>query len=223
MPISGSATVTSFLAILTDPHRAIGLASFFFLLSGIIRVWFFRKQIRWDEVRTLLLFSVPLAAVGALSLVSINEILLLSIILAFSAWFFLKKIKLVKKSETKPHTTKVVGALSGFLQGAGLGGSDLRNSYLFGKGLDIAEVHGTTALVGAANFLVATIVRLLTKQLTIPDLLPLVYLFPVILLGIVIGRKILFKLNKKITDAIVILVMLLIIIFLARKIVLLVV
>lgn len=33
VPISGSATVTPLIAALTDPHRALGLASFYFFLA----------------------------------------------------------------------------------------------------------------------------------------------------------------------------------------------
>lgn len=80
-------------------------------------------------------------------------------------------------------------------------------------------MHGTTALIGASNFLLATIVRLATNQLTIPDLKPLIYIFPFILAGILIGRKIVYKLDKKTTNYIVVFVMILTILFLTHKII----
>lgn len=223
VPISGSATVTPFLAILTDPHRAIGLASFYFLLSGIIRIYLFRKNIQWHEIKILLPLSLIAAFVGSLSLVVINSTFLLVIVLVFTIYFFLKRIKVFSlannnKSKTKPHyTTGFIGLFSGFLQGAGLAGSDLRNSYLFGKDLNIAQVHGTTALVGASNFLLATIVRLFTNQLTIPDLVPLLYIFPFILVGTLLGRMTLYKFSEKTTNAAVVIVMVAIIVFLSQK------
>lgn len=222
VPVSGSATVTPFLAILTDPHRAIGLASFYFLLSGIIRIYLFRKNIQWHEIKILLPLSLIATLVGSLSLVVINGTLLLVIVLAFTIYFFLKRIKIIsssnKKGGIKPHyTTGFIGLFSGFLQGAGLAGSDLRNSYLFGKDLNIAQVHGTTALVGASNFLLATVVRLYTDQLTVPDLIPLLYIFPFILIGTLLGRMALYKFSEKTTNAIIVVVMVAIILFLSQK------
>ena len=121
VPISGSATVTPFLAILTDPHKAIGLASFYFLLSGIIRVYLFRKNIQWHEIKILLPLSLIATFIGSLSLVAIDSTLLLVIVLAFTIYFFLKRIKVLSLANNKMvkqhYTTSFVGLFSGFLQG----------------------------------------------------------------------------------------------------------
>ena len=203
VPVSGAAIVTPILAIFTDPHRAIGLASFFFLLSGIVRIFFFRKNIQWPEIKILLPVSLMAAFVGSFSLFVIPSDLLLAIVLAFAVYFFLKRIKIIpstnKATIASKYTTSLIGLFSGFLQGAGLGGSDLRNSYLFGKNLNIAQVHGTTALIGSSNFLLATIVRLFTDQLTVPDLVPLLYILPFIVIGTLLGRKLLYKFSEKTT------------------------
>ena len=222
VPISGSATVTPFIAILTEPHLAIGLASFYFLLGSIARVYMFRKDIKYDYVRFLLPISIIFAAFGALVLVKISPAILLSIILLFTLYFFCKKLKQVfGKEEKKPInrlSVHAIGVFSGFLQGSGLAGSDLRNSYLYSEKLTIAQVHGTTAIIGASNFLIATMARLYTDQLTIPNLIPLLYVFPFIILGTWAGKKILYKINRKNADRIIILVMCLIITFLILKI-----
>ena len=223
VPISGSSTVTPFLAILTDPHLAIGLASFYFLLSGIIRISMFRKGIRWEYVKSLLPISLIFAAGGAFALVEINPLILLIIILVFTLFFFYKKIRQIfNKKEEKPmnkFSVHLVGVLSGFLQGSGLAGSDLRNGYLYSKKLSIAEVHGTSSLIGTSNFLIATIIRLGTNQITIPNLIPLLYIFPFMIIGIWLGKIMLYKIDKKHTDWIIIFTMGLIIFFLALKIV----
>ena len=223
IPISGSATVTPFLAILTTPHIAIGLASFFFFLSGIVRVYMFRKQIQIKYVKSLLPISLVAAIVGAFALVKINPQILLIIILIFTSYFLYKKLKDMFFQKEKKSTNKLtmhsIGFLSGFLQGTGLAGSDLRNSYLYSKKLSLAQVHGTTALVGATNFFVATIIRLSTNQLTIPNLIPLLFVFPFIILGTWLGRKILYRIDKKYTNLIIILVMILIVLFLFFKII----
>ena len=93
--------------------------------------------------------------------------------------------------------TTLVGLLSGFLQGTGLSGSDLRNQYLYAQDLKIAEVHGTTAMIGGANFLIASLVRLHTGQLSLPDISLLLYLFPVIFLATWLGKGVLFRIPQK--------------------------
>ena len=223
VPISGSATVTPFLAILTDPHLAIGLASFYFLLSGIIRVSMFRKEIRWEYVKSLLPVSFIFAAVGAFALVKISPKVLLLIILAFTLFFFYKKLmQTFGKREEKPaskFSVHLIGILSGFLQGSGLAGSDLRNGYLYSKKLSIAQVHGASSLIGTANFLIATIIRLGTNQITLPNLVPLLYIFPFMIAGIWLGKIALYKIDKKHTEWIIVLTMALIIVFLGLKII----
>jgi len=222
IPISGSAIITPFLAILTDPHTAIALASFFFFLGSIVRAFIFRREIKWKYVRSLLPLSFIGAIIGALALVKINTQILLIIILIFTAYFFYKKFQTLRKNEEKPTnklTIHSIGLLSGFLQGTGLTGSDLRNSYLFSERLNLPQVHGTTALIGATNFFIATIMRLLTYQITIPNLIPLLYVFPFIIVGTWTGKKLLYKINKKYADVLIIIIMILILFFLALKIV----
>ncbi|MDD3531073.1 MAG: sulfite exporter TauE/SafE family protein [Candidatus Pacebacteria bacterium] len=205
VPFSGSATITPLLAMLVDPHRAIGIATFYFFLTAPPRIFFFWENIQWQEIKTLLLPSVIAAFFGALALVIIPVRWLLVTILLFSIYFLLKKLQIIPKAKwSHRYLDHFVGLFSGFLQGTGLAGSDLRNQYLYAQDLKIAEVHGTTAVIGGANFLVATIVRLNTGQLALPDITPLLYFFPVMVLATWLGKKALFKLPKKVSDALVI-------------------
>lgn len=218
VPITGSATVTPLLAMLVDPHRALGMATFIFFLSAPPRIFFFWRDIQWHEVRVLLLPSAVAAFVGAFALVVVPGRWLLILILLFSIYFLLKKLRIIPKSRGIGHLANyVVGPLSGFLQGTGLSGSDLRNQYLYAQDLKIAEVHGTTAIIGGANFLIATLVRLYTGQLGLPDIPLLLYLFPVIFLATWLGKKALFKIPQKISNFIVIGVMATIVLLLTYK------
>ena len=217
VPISGSATLTPLLALLTDPHRAIGLTSFYFVLSGIVRIFLFRKNIEWAEVKKLLLPSVVMALLGASALVVIPPRILLVVVFLLTVHFLIKKIW-PKEKKGSNLTSYVVGLLSGFLQGAGLSGSDLRNSYFYSKQLNIAQVHGTSSFMGTSNFFIATIARLYTGQLTLPDLTLLIYLFPFIVIAILIGRHLLYKLPKKVSEWIIIIIMITIVTLLGVKI-----
>ena len=111
-----------------------------------------------------------------------------------------------------------VGLLSGFLQGTGLAGSDLRNQYLYAQNLSLPKVHGTTAFIGAANFFIATLVRLFGHQLSLPDIVQLLYLFPIIVLATWVGKHMLYKLSPKTSNHIVIFVMSMVVLSLSYKI-----
>ncbi|MEJ0053913.1 MAG: sulfite exporter TauE/SafE family protein [bacterium] len=219
VPISGSAVVTPLLALFTDPHQAIGIASAFFVINGVVRAFIFRASIQWSEVRVLLLPSVIAAAIGALALVAVPEAWLLVIIFFFSLYFLLKKLRISpKRGKPSPILNHSVGAFSGFLQGTGLAGSDLRNQYLYAQNLNIAEVHGTTSLVGAANFFVATAIRLYTGQLTLPTIEPLVYLLPIVILAIWLGKRALYHIPPKVSDRIVLGIMVIVVLSLGYEI-----
>ena len=100
-----------------------------------------------------------------------------------------------------------VGFFSGALQGTGLAGSDLRNGYLLSRGLSIPNLHGTTALIGGANFLFASISRVVSGELTLQMAYPILLLFPVIVLATYIGRHLTLKLPKVWQDRFALLVM----------------
>lgn len=222
IPVSGSATTTPLLALITDPHNAIGLASFYFVLSGIVRIFVFRKHIRYEYIKSLLPVSIVGAIFGALSLIEINSNILFIIILLFIFYFVYKKIREIinkKVSEKKLHklTFGIVGLFSGFLQGFGLAGSDLRNGYLYSEKLTLTEVHGTTALIGTANFFIATIVRIYTHQVNLVDLTILLYLLPFIIVATYIGKKALLKINKKYTNYLILTIMILMAVLLVLK------
>src|SRR5688572_3872466 len=87
VPISGSATVTPFLVLLTTPHIAIGLASFYFFLSAIIRIFLFGKDIDWREVKLLFLPSLLAAFAGAYLVRFVPDRTLLVIVLLFTIYF----------------------------------------------------------------------------------------------------------------------------------------
>lgn len=231
IPIPGSSIVTPILATLTSPQKALALASFYFFMSAIIRVTVFRKNINWIEIKEFLPISVLCAIIGVLITTQLPERILLLIILFTSTYFLLQKIGIIKtkteelksgpcekKSGFEYYFQKGIGALSGFLQGAGISASDLRNNYLLAKGMSVSDLHGTSAFIGGSIFLTSIIVRLCVKQVTLPDLLPLLWIFPFMILGTLAGKKILTKLDKKTHSVIVVLIMLLSIVFLTIKI-----
>ena len=221
-PISGVFTVTPLIALVMDIRAAIGFTTVYLLVAGIPRIYLFRKSIRWDLVKQLIVVSTVSAALGAFAIVYIDPKILLVLILVLSIRFLYERIRR-KTNENKTHHTgkwmgAFIGVISGFMQGAGLSGSELRNNYLYAQGVQLQELHGTTAIIGFTNFFIATIIRLNTSQLSVSDLSPLLILIPATFVGIWVGRKAIQKLDKKHENALIIITMFVAIVLLAFRI-----
>lgn len=221
-PLSGSATVTPILAIIVGAKDAIALATVFFFLTCIPRVYLFRKYFRWDIAKHLWPVSIAGALLGSILLTGIDETVVTIVVLCFLLYFIYQKTRqIITKQDKQKKPAKLgvvmVGLVSGGLQGAGLAGADLRNGYLLSKGLSIKEIHGTTAAMGGANFLFASLVRLASGQLTFEAMIPILALFPIIVLATYIGRHVALKLNKKWQDRVALIVMVVALVLLLQK------
>ncbi len=223
-PISGSATITPLFAGLVGAKDAVAVATVFFFLTCIPRIYLFRKHIKWNIVRQLWPISIIGALCGGIFLTGISELIIALIILGFLSWFLYKKAiaSFTKhKKEQKPtrHGVVFVGFISGALQGTGLAGADLRNGYLLSKGLTIPNIHGTTAIIGGSNFLFASMVRVQSGDLTWEMAAPVLALFPIIIIATVIGRHVTMKLSKVWQDRLALAVMIIAMVVLLRSII----
>jgi uncharacterized membrane protein YfcA len=221
-PLSGSATVTPIIASIVGAKDAIAVATVFFFLNCIPRAYFFRNYFRWDIAKNLWPVSITGALIGSILLKGLNETIVGIIILLFLSFFIYQKSRqIILKQKTEKKPTKlgviVVGLISGALQGAGLAGADLRNGYLLSKGLNIKEIHGTTSVMGGTNFLFASLVRLYDGDLTFHAMLPVLALFPIIILATYIGRHLALKLNKPAQDTLSLVVMIIALVLLVRS------
>jgi uncharacterized membrane protein YfcA len=216
VPFSGAVTVTPLLAALTDTHRAIGIAAFYYFIGGgVIRAIFFWKDIRWEYVKRLLPGAVIGAVIGAFALIAISEVVVTVLLFGFVLYFLIQSIRAIWKTKNEEkkdgsyakYSEGAIGILVGFLQGSGFSGSDLRNGYLYFRGLTVAEVHGVASVVGGFTFLAATLVRLGTHELTIPDLTIIMYLIPFLVIGTYVGKRIVHKLDRKYAQPISIFIM----------------
>lgn len=213
VPAFGSSTVTPIMAGFVGAKDAIAVATVFYCISNIPRVYLFRKYTDWKLVWKLLPASLIGALIGSVFLVGIDTNVIGVIILAFLVYFIYKKIMKVlgrekkkEKKETK-HGATFVGLLTGALQGTGLSGADLRNGYLYSKGLTIQHIHGTTAWIGMANFAFASGVRVTSGDLTFEMAWPVLALFPVMVLATFAGRHLALKMSKRTQDSIILVVM----------------
>lgn len=205
-PVSGSVIMNPVMAYLTDPQRAIGIGAFVFFVGGFHRVYLFRKEIFSDEkniriVKNMLPYSIVGAGVGGLLISSLNVQLLAGIVVVVSTHFIYKTARQIifnekKKTGESRAGRVVVAALSGFFQGAGMPGADIRNNYLRTV-LSEVSVRATGTILGATNFLVAGTIIFLHSKMSNNDMIFVATLIPFIFIGQIYGKRFLEKIPDR--------------------------
>lgn len=216
IPVSGSSVINPLLSLIIEPHAAISIAAFFFFLNSTIKAFIFRKNILFKYVKGIMPISIIGSILGTLLVGFISEKLLLLVVLLFSVYFLFKSFTNVFFHRTKPQSTnKIVlssmSLTSGFLQGTGLGsGGGLRKQYLLAQNISLAEMNGTTSFISAWILLISVIVRLATDQVTFGQLIPVLYIVPIIIISTLLGRTVLKRINKKNANIIILAAMIVI-------------
>ena len=202
VPISGSAVVTPLLSVPFGAKEAIALASFLFVITGLFRIFLFRKHLKVSHIKNILPLSIIGAAIGALTFVRLDNLAITLLIIGFLSVFLVRKVHNINRKGPLPAPKKItghaVGFISGLVQGAGVtGGVDLRNGFLLSHNLTLQELNGTTAVIGTTNFAVATLLRLYTNQISFPDLTKVLWILPLMFVAMLIGRKLTFHIGFK--------------------------
>ncbi len=228
VPISGGIILNPLLSLIVEPHVAISLTVFFFMINSGIKAFIFRQDIVLKYVLHMLPISLVTAVVGTFVIGFIPETYLYILMLLMTLFFVLKKVSpsLFKKKQggkiqdpKKKNLGFVITAImTGFMQGTGLGGGgSLRKVYFLSENLSLQQMHGTTSALSVVLGTVSTLIRLETNQVTPEILLPILYLIPLIIISIVYGKKVLIKLSERTADIIIKVTLTLTIAFLTLK------
>ena len=205
-PMSASTVVNPVTAFFTDPQRAIGIGAFTFFCTGLHRVYLFRRELLSDEANVALIKKwLPYSIVGALTggflITNLNEKLLAVIIILMSSYFIIKTIfyLMTEKKEVRREsslTQALIFIVSGFMQGSGMQGGDLRNNYLRTFVSEVS-VRAVGSAFGLVNFFIAGSVILLRNHLTVRDIIFIVTLIPFLMVAQIYGVKFLVKLKDR--------------------------
>lgn len=203
-PVSGSTVLNPVTAFYTDPQRAIGIGAFIFFFSGIHRVYLFRKEILHDPlniqvVKSMLPFTVIGALGGGYLISNLNIKILAAIIVVVSLYYIYKTIKQIINDTgptKRPHSLShiFISILTGFLQGSGMPGADIRNNYLRTI-LSEISVRATSSILGLINFFIGGTVILLHNRLTSKDIIFIVTLIPFLIIAQIHGKEFLDKIK----------------------------
>ena len=126
---------------------------------------------------------------------------LVVVIVVVSVYFIHKTLlQIYHKKDLKretSHLSKVsVSILSGFLQGSGMPGSDIRNNYLRTI-LSEVSVRATGSVIGIVNFFIAGVIIFLHNKLTHKDIIFIISIVPLLLPVQIFGKKFLDKMSDK--------------------------
>lgn len=205
-PTSGSVIINPVTAFFTDPQRAIGIGAFIFFLTGLHRVYLFRTEIlshkkNIEIIKTLLPYSVAGAIAGGTLISYLNAKALAGIVVVASLYFIYKTIKQIFKiTKTNKTNTKYglipVAVLSGFFQGGGMPGADIRNNYLRSIVPEIS-VRAIGSSVGLVVFFVTGFIIFINNHLTNKDIIFIVSVTPFLIVAQVYGKTFLSKMKDK--------------------------
>lgn len=207
-PMAGSVVVNPVTAYFTDPQRAIGIGALIFCCTGFHRVYLFRKEIFEEKrnikmIQLLLPYSIVGAILGGTLIVFLNTRVLALLIVVVSIYFIIKTIfQLYEKNEHNKNKNIAhlgvlsVGILTGFLQGAGMPGGDLRNNYLRTI-LSEVSVRAVGTVVGIVNFFIAGSIILVHNHLSSKDLLFIVTIVPLLIPVQIYGKLFLDKMPDR--------------------------
>lgn len=221
VPLPGFNFFVPLFSSFMTTQEAITFITVYFLLNSSIIVYVFRKYIRYNLVVLLAPSSLIGAILGSALSSSLNELLLTIVVLLFVLYFTISKINNKNKNQIKKSSKKnsvFIGSISGFLQGGGFGGGDIRNSFLYAQNLNLQEVRATTATVGVTIFITSLITRYVNDSFTLDHIWLYAILLPIAIIAAFVGRHISTRLSSKIQYKIVISLMMTSVLLLIYKI-----
>lgn len=207
----GSTITTNALHFVTniDLIKATGLTSAFFLLNCLISLYVFRSDVLWKDSKRLLIPCILGGFIGALLLVRVSPVILLSCMFVFSLYFIYKKLTISSSKIVQDSLLREVsiGMFAGAVIGAALPGGGFLNAYFASRGFTLAQMFGTISFLMPVVFLVKLIVMMQSGIVSFTDLTGVLYAFPFLIVVNILIRKGMLKLSKELTDEITILAM----------------
>ena len=145
--------------------------------------------------------SILGALIGGVFISYLNIKLVALVVVVSSLFFILKTVKSLMSAKKEVETTSMrsdvlVAAITGFFQGGGMPGVDMRNNYLRTV-IPEVSVRAVSSVIGVSNFFVASAVIFLHNKMPISDVYFIIALIPMLFLAQIYGKKVLIKLADK--------------------------
>lgn len=175
-------------------------------MGALARIIIFWKDILWEDALGLAIYGLMGGIVGGYFVGIIPQKVIIAIFILSGCMYIYKYFKKVTHVDTKNkhYGLFVSGFITAFLQSFGMSVGPLRQGYLFAKGHSLPVVQGTIAVVFLASGIGMLSTRLIHESIPFHDMLSILALFPFMLLTVFLGKKVIYKLPKKVTDYIII-------------------
>jgi uncharacterized membrane protein YfcA len=202
--LPGSLHINPLLLHFYEPHKVLFLTLIFLALGALARIFVFWKLILWREAITLGVWGLFGGFFGGYFVGYIPQKIIVYIFFITGIWYLYTFF--AKKEGTKPkqHSAFISGFVTAFMQSYGLSVGVLRQGYLFSKGYDLPTVQGTIAVVFLIGSFGTILARAMNEHFLLSDTLPILGLFPFMLITVYVGKKIIYKMPKKLQDVIII-------------------
>lgn len=201
--IPGTLHINPLLLHFYEPHKVLLLTTVFLILGSISRTIVFWKNIQWAEAKYLVLYGILGGAIGGYS-VGILPGIVIALLFIASGLFYLYRYYKKQPAHHSHANVFLAGFVTAFLQSFGISVGPLRQGYLFAKGHTLQEVHGTAAITFLASGSAMILGRLPHEKILLADISPILILFPFILTTVYLGKKVLIKIPKSLSEKIII-------------------
>lgn len=202
--LPGSLHLNPILLHFYEPHKVLFLTMVFLTLGALARVIVFHKQILWREALPLGLLALIGGFIGGYFVGMIPQKIIV-ILFFISGFIYLAKVVFKKeKKEVSKHGVIIAGTITAFLQAFGISAGAIRQGFLASRGYDLPTIHGTAGVAFIIGSFATITARMMHESFDLKDVVPLLLFFPFMLLTVYIGKRIIYKIPKKIQEAIII-------------------
>jgi uncharacterized membrane protein YfcA len=201
--LPGTLHINALLLHYFEPHKVLLLSTVFLLLGAVSRIVVFWKQIVWREVYWFSVYGVFGGLVGGYFVGSIPDKIIVLIFIISGLTYLYKYISQKKQGKESGFGLFVSGFLSSFLQSFGMSVGVLRQGYLFSRGYTLEQVHGSIAVVFLVSSSGILFSRFMKESFTFSDILPMLYLFPPMILTMYFAKGLMKKIPMRVHKAII--------------------
>lgn len=187
-----------------EPHKVLFLTMVFLTLGALARVIVFHKQILWKEALPLGLLALIGGFIGGYFVGMIPQKVIVALFFISGFIYLTKAIFKKEKNQPSKHGVIIAGVITAFLQAFGISAGAIRQGFLASRGYDLPTIHGTAGVAFIIGSFATITARMMHESFDFHDVLPLLLFFPFMLLTVYIGKKIIYKLPKKIQEVIII-------------------
>lgn len=201
--IPGSLHINPLLLHFYEPHRVVFLTMVFLVLGAISRIIILWKHIVWHEAIPLAVWGFFGGVLGGYFVGIIPQKIIVLLFFISGCTYIYKFYHRHSEKPPTQHGRFLSGFITAFLQAFGMSVGVLRQGYLFSRGYDLITVQSTAAVVFITGGIATIATRMLHEPFFVKDTISILGLFPFMLLTVYFAKKTVYKIPKKLQDAII--------------------